>query len=161
MSPEREDKQFLPQVDSGISNFLKTRSRIFGMARKARSKYIKPLIKSPPPKTALEYELRRPLKFATEGPLPREELLKIRMNFKKSLVEGSELAEEKGKIVIMSSVPTNLSYKPLVSLHRPDLTDQACRKHLSVQSTSLVSRNLKRPLLVFLKPSRSMTRSQF
>ena len=84
--------------------------------------------------------------------LPPGEMAKINLNYRQDLEELAELAAEKGKTIIVSSVPSNGDYKPLFSVHRPGMTEGELERfdHAYARGLALYQRSQFREALTYL-----------
>jgi len=110
-------KPFQPE-ESGPVEWVRTHSRIFAITRKINEKYIHPHVPydSPEPRRPRRYEL-----FEAEKALPPAAMKAVDDNFEADLREIAKLAEERGKTVIISNVPSPERYPPVFSVHKAGL----------------------------------------
>lgn len=104
---------------NGVIGFLKYNSRIYAISQKAYNKYLIPLLGK-----SKVWQYKRFKEFESNKTLPPDEIEKINANFKKDLEEIAILAKERGKYIVISSAPTNESYKPFFSVLKPGLSEK-------------------------------------
>jgi len=100
--------------------FLEANSRLYAIAWKFKSKYIPPIFGKSSELDMLDEihygEIEKQRNF------PATEVTRMIINYKKDLEDIARLARIRGKAVIVSSVPTNETWKPFFSVHRPGIT---------------------------------------
>ena len=104
---------------SGPIEWVRTHSRIVAITKKIRSKYIAPHF---PSGDSSLYHLPRFQLFEPEKALPPAARKAMDDNFEADLRDIAKLAEQKGKTIIISSVPSHNGYMPSFSTHKPGLT---------------------------------------
>ena len=116
-------EKYLPYqpAKSGPIEWIRTHSRIIAITSKINTKYIEPHVPSGDSADVALYRPPRPQLFEPEKAVPPWVRKAIDDNFEADLRELAELAEKKGKTIIIFSVPSHDGYMPSFSTHRDGL----------------------------------------
>jgi tetratricopeptide (TPR) repeat protein len=112
--------QPLVVIKSGAVAWLKSSSWIYAITKSISRKHTPSFIQPRLP----NYAPTKHAEFESTKALPPGEMVKIFANFEKDLKAIGELADAKGKTVIISSVTNDLSYPPYFSAHKSGLTQE-------------------------------------
>lgn len=105
-----------------LQQFLRANSRIVNISNKLHNKHVKPLIDDIF-QTGKEYS-RTWDAFELERSVPPDDIIAISKNFRDDLIELSHLATKYNTSIIVSSVPSDESFKPTFSSHRLGITEE-------------------------------------
>jgi len=140
----------MPPFDLGnfdLTEWLRIHSHVSAITEKAHHKYVTPITRKiqnkyfKPQIYAGNYKMGYwpdpPQLYEAEKVVPDDEMTKIYDNFEADLRAIGRLADEKGKIVIISSVPSHEEYGPAFSVHKADLGDEELREFDEAYSRGL------------------------
>lgn len=127
---ERDMKPFDPGKFD-LNEWLRTHSHLFAMTQKINHVIVDRRFFAPRPtdeRPKMGYWPNRPQLFEAEKAIPDEAMTKIYDNFEADLRAIGRLADERGKIVIVSSAPSHQEYPPFFSAHKAGLGDEELRE---------------------------------